>query len=255
MPPVPSLPFPEAIYNQLPAKERKKLARATGKQSAFASASLLSNTLKNPAVVKALPKDSFGSYINKSGQIKWWPRLKLTLRHFFHALFSNYAKLSKDFAKLVERLSKANPKGGSATRKEAISAGSVGGQGTGVKNFAANLVASGLGSAAGHALSDRREHKKTKSAGGDGGDAAVDKTGHPEDADKLRSKGREDQDEDVRSDSGEDASEVDDDAHSDAGSDHDDDDGADNDGGDSDGGWFSWLSGGDGDGGDGGGGD
>ena len=260
MPPVPPLPFSEAIYNQLPAKDRKKLAQATRKQSAFSSASLLSNTLKNPAVVKALPKDVFGSYINKSGQIKWWTRLKLTLRHFYHALFSNYAKLSKDFAKLVERLGKANGKGktaGSNSSRQSSLSGPLGNKGALVRDFAVYAGASATGNALGNQFHDWRKDQKEKKAqagGGDGGDSAVDKTGDPEDADKLRSQGREDQDEDVRSESGDDVSEADDDVQSDAGYHHDHDDGADNDGGDSGGGWFGWPWGGDGDG-DGGGGD
>lgn len=255
MPPVAQQPFPEAIYNQLPVRERTQLARATGKQSAFSSASLLSNTLKNPAVVKALPKETFGSYVNKSGQIKWWHRLKLTLRHFYYSLFSKYAKLSKDFAKLVERLSKLNGKGGVAPGKEATPTGPLGGPGTLVRDFALNAGAAGAGHLIGEQLSDWRQErkgKKTEAAGGDGGDSDVDHTGDPQDADKLRSQGGEDQQEDVRSESGDEISEADDDAQSEAGSAHDD--GADNDAGDSadgsegGGGWFGWFGGGDSDG-------
>ncbi len=201
MPPVATLPFSEAIYNQLPAPQRKKLAQATVKQSAFSSASLLSNTLKNPEVVKALPQEAFGSYINKNGQIKWWPRLKLTLRHFYHALFSNYAKLSQDFAKLVERLTKANGNGPAeaSTGRGAASSGAGGNRGAGVKSFVANMAAAAGGNMLGNQLSDwhqERKDKKAQSAGGDGGDAgdsAVDKMASPEDAEKSSAKGHEDQ--------------------------------------------------------------
>ncbi len=249
MPPVSPLPFPEAIYNQLPAKERNKLARATGRQSAFSSASLLSNTLKNPAVVKTLPQNSFKDYINKSGQIKWWTRLKLTLRHFYHALFSNYAKLSKDFAKLVERLgkenaSKANGKD-AATRKEVATAGLLGNRGA---DFVQTAVATGAGDVIGHTLAERRKNKNSGGAGDGGGDSAIGKTDDSNAAnaaEELRSQGREDQDEDVPSESGDDVSEADDDVHSDAESDSGD--ASDNDpGDDSGGGLFGWLGGGDG---------
>lgn len=252
MPPVSPLPFPEAIYNQLPAKERNKLARATGRQSAFSSASLLSNTLKNPAVVKALPKNSFKDYINKSGQIKWWTRLKLTLRHFYHALFSNYAKLSKDFAKLVERLGKGNASKANgkdlATRKEVAPAGLLGNKGALATNFVLDAGAATVGNVTGnviaHKLNERHKNKNSGTAGGDGGGSPIDETGDPNDVEELRSQGHEDQDEDVHSESGDDVSEADDDVHSDAESDPDDT--GDNDLGDdsSDGGWFGdWFSG------------
>lgn len=178
MPPVAKQPFPEAIYNQLPVRERTKLARATGKQSAFSSASLLSNTLKNPAVVKALPKETFGSYVNKSGQIKWWERLKLTLRHFYHALFSNYGKLSKDFAKLVERLrqgSEHSKAAGSDVPRQAVPTGSLGGRGTLIRDFGLNMGAAAAGSLLGNQFHDWRQDRKDKraqAAGGDGGDAS-----------------------------------------------------------------------------------
>ncbi|WP_303675170.1 hypothetical protein [Vampirovibrio chlorellavorus] len=253
MPPVASQPFPEAIYNQLPVRERTRLARATGRQSAFSSASLLSNTLKNPAVVKRLPKETFGPYLNTSGQIKWWHRLKLTLRHFYHASFSNYAKLSKDFAKLVERLTKANAQGqsaGSHAPRQAASTGPLGGRGTLIRDFALNMGAAGAGHLIGEQLSDWRQDRKDKkaqAAGDDGGDSAVDHTGDPKDAEERRAQGREEQDEQARSESGDEISEADGDAQSEAGSAHDD--GSDNDADDSadgsegGGGLFGWLGG------------
>lgn len=264
MPPVATLPFSEAIYNQLPAPQRKKLAQATGKQSAFSSfssASLLSNTLKNPEVVKALPRDAFGSYINKSGQIKWWPRLKLTLRHFFHALFSNYAKLSKDFAKLVQRLRMANGKGPAeaSTGRGAASSGAGGNRGTMVRDFALNMGAAAAGNVLGNQLHDWRQERKDKkadTAGGDGG-GATDET--PEDAETRGAEGREDQDaHEVASDAGSDVSEADDDDNYDDNGDAPDDLEAGDPADDSEGGGglFGWLGGlfggsdGDGDGGD-----
>jgi|GEM_PF-4592321 len=169
MSPVSSPSFAESMYANLPDKQRKSLAEATGKRSAACSANQLYKMLGNPDVVAELPRDEFKGRINKSGKIKLWTRITLAIRHFYYALFSQFQKLGKAFADLIPKKGAAKAKEKSSSQKSSTKAAgnakrqpSTSRNSNWTKDLAANVGISAAGNIIGNVGGNLIAHKLDK---------------------------------------------------------------------------------------------
>lgn len=167
MSPVSSPSFAESMYANLPDKQRKSLAEATGKRSAACSANQLYKMLGNPDIVAELPRDEFKGRINKSGKIKLWTRIALAIRHFYYALFSQFQKLGKAFADLIPKKGAAKEKSSSQKRStkaanNAIRQPSTSRNSNWTKDLAANVGISAAGNIIGNVGGNLIAHKLDK---------------------------------------------------------------------------------------------
>jgi hypothetical protein len=157
--------FEESVYANLPKRSKNQLAVATGKQSAVRSATMLYRMLGDAKIVGQLQGDEFKSRKNSTGQIKWWTRVKLALRHFFYALFSKFDKLGNGFAGLIKKSMKQNapPASGQPVRvqktlpQRTFQSGL--GQGFG-QNFAPAVAGSVTGNLIGEGLTHRHSSQE-----------------------------------------------------------------------------------------------
>jgi hypothetical protein len=156
------------MYANLPDKQRKSLAEATGKRSAACSANQLYKMLGNPDIVAELPRDEFKGRINKSGKIKLWTRITLAIRHFYYALFSQFQKLGKAFADLIPKKGAAKEKSSSqksstkATGSNAKRQPSTSRNSNWTKDLAANVGISAAGNIIGNVGGNLIAHKLDK---------------------------------------------------------------------------------------------
>ena len=188
--PTVSSPSYQDYFSKLPSKARNELAEATGKKSAYTATNVLLKTLKNPDVVKQLPKDQFESKKNKNGQIKFWTRTGLAFKHFFNTLFTRFDQMGKDFAALVraKKTGQAAPPPGATNRTPATRTVPSGLRGR-IVDIATSALGASIGSMVGNMIShfftkDENKADNAEADGADGSDDAkdADESGKTEDA-------------------------------------------------------------------------